>query len=263
MQKWGWRCSAESCPSSSFHWGGTADFFPTEWCLFSIDLAGEAAVPGPPTETEPALQGIFSWASNLSPDTAPQPCALAAALSSEWDSRKGRLCNNCLEPLEYPWVLTQRERSWCQSPTCEHEPIQVECLAISCPPGHELQVPAGNSPPLHFSPTLPRVTNETHKWDASAAGVSVCVASPFLGSAKSCPPQPHCSAWAGGMAHGLDPLCDSLHLFFRLPETPPVPPLLANRVPHIWLNILETFSSGCPVMMSHSAIMLMSKGTQE
>lgn len=83
----------------------------------------------------------------LSPEQLARACALTTALSSGWDSRKGTLCNNCLQSFEHPWISAQRERSWCQPPTCEHEPTQMKCFAISCCPGHELQFPAGNSAP--------------------------------------------------------------------------------------------------------------------
>lgn len=63
-QKWGWKYSAKSYPSFSFHLRRTTDFFPIEWCLFSIDLR----------------QTQHSRAPSLSPAFAPQPWAAGQSL---------------------------------------------------------------------------------------------------------------------------------------------------------------------------------------
>lgn len=92
----------------------------------------------------------------LSPEQLARACALVAALSLGWDSRKGRLCNNCLEPLEYPWFWLWGRDLGVSHPRLNRSPF-------SCPPGHELQVPAGNS--LPGSPFQSHAV-QRHQWDA-------------------------------------------------------------------------------------------------
>lgn len=63
---------------------------------------------------------------------------------------------------------------------------------------------------------------------ASAAGGSVCVASPLLGSV------PGAAHLSHPVQHGLDLLCDSLRLFFSLPENPSSStPSCKESVPHL------------------------------
>lgn len=126
------------------------------------------------------------------------------------------------------------------------------------PPRHELQFPAGNSP-LQEHIEVPyqqelklRCTGLTVV--ASAAGDSFCVASPLIAS------MPTARYFSYAIQHVREgwPLqvwtCCMIP-FTSLPsvfqKNTPVISLSVKRVPRIWLSLLETFSSGWPVVMRH------------
>lgn len=79
----------------------------------------------------------------LRPKQLARACALAAALSLGWGSRKVSFYN----PLSSPGRWFRDRTLGLSHPHLSMSPFRWNALAISCPPGHKLQFPAGNSPP--------------------------------------------------------------------------------------------------------------------
>lgn len=137
-------------------------------------------------------------------------------------------------------------------PHLSMSPFRWNAFAISCPPGHKLQFPAGNSPLQQriCRPMPARVGNEVHGVDYfcfSCRWQFLCCFTPNSKRASSWRFELHRPACVRVMAPpGLDLLCDSLHLLaLSLPEKrssylpfcKPSTPYLAKRFGDIFLRL--------------------------
>lgn len=116
---------------------------------------------------------------------------------------------------------------------------QLPCWPRAAGPSREFPSLAA-----HFSPMLSRGASEMHRVDYfcfSCRWQCLCCITPPGRCAKSCPPQSLCPAWAQVMATGLNPLCDSLHLFFSFPENPSSSIPCKQSSPHLAKHFGDIF----------------------